>query len=267
MLIDTHVHITSDRLWPDLKQLIANCQRVGIGGLLNVCLSETEIERARQLFEPTLPIAHAAAMHPAMADDEVPSLKCIEAAATEGRLVAIGETGLDYARGILTPSAQAKRFQMHMELARAMKLPLIVHCRGAFYDFIELLDRHYMAKPSSMPGLLHCFSEGPEELKLLEERGWCVGFGGLITYGAAKSVQTAAISASSEHFVLETDCPYLTPEPHRQERNEPARVAVIAAKLALLRKQSVDQVALHSCRNARRLFSGLHRLIDTCGGG
>ncbi len=261
MLIDTHVHLTGDALWPDRNEILRNCQASKVGALLNVCLTERDLERASAFSNGHLPIVHAAAMHPAMREEDAPSLKSIEAAARVGQLVAIGETGLDYVRAQCSPSEQAERFLLHMDLARAMHLPLIVHCRGAFHDFIDQLDRHYAAKPSALPGVLHCFSEGPEELKLLVARGWSVGFGGLTTYKAAENVQRAAATAPSEHFVLETDCPYLSPEPHRKERNEPARVALIAVRLAHLRKQTIEQIAMQSTRNARRLLQGLDRAL------
>ncbi len=256
-MIDTHVHLTGSSLWPDRQMILQRCRLAKVSALINICLSMQELQRAEELFGDDPVIFHAAAIHPADESFDERYFHHIAQRAEKGKLVAIGETGLDYVRSALAPKTQAARFLRHMELALKTKLPLIIHCRGAFKNLIEQLQYHYLKDPRALPGLVHCFSEGPEELALLVEMGWSVGFGGLATYKKAVNVQRAAATAPASSFVLETDSPYLTPQIRRKERNEPSFISLIAEHLAVLRDESVQHIVKASTCNAEHLFPAL----------
>lgn len=257
-MIDTHVHLTGSALWPDRQEILRRCRLSKVDSLINICLSMQELQRIEELESDEVLIFHAAAIHPTDERFDERYFDKIAQLACDEKLVAIGETGLDYVRTALDPKVQAMRFLQHIQLALTSKLPLIIHCRGAFGDLIEQLQDHYVRDKRALPGLIHCFSEGPKELSLLLEMGWSVGFGGLVTYSKAADVQKAAAIAPAHSFVLETDSPYLTPEPHRKERNEPAKVPLIAQHLAALRGESVEKIIQVSTQNAKRLFLPLN---------
>lgn len=261
-MIDTHVHLTGSELWPDRKAVMDHCAEVNVRGLVNICLSGEELKRSEELQSNDLVIVHAAAVHPTKENEDAYFDK-IATAASQGKLVAIGETGLDYVRSMISPQVQAERFSRHMELALAARLPLIIHCRGAFEDLILQLQRSYLTDSMAMPGLIHCFSEGPKELSVLLNMGWLVGFGGLVTYPKAPQVQRAATLCPDQSYVLETDSPYLTPMARKKMRNEPGFVPLIAEHLSQLRGESLDQISLSTTANARRLFPALDRLLKS----
>lgn len=256
-MIDTHTHLTGSVLWPDRQLILQRCRLAKVRAMINICLSMQELQRAEELVGNDPLIFHAAAIHPTDESFDQGYFDHIGQWAEKGELVAIGETGLDYVRSALAPKEQIARFLRHIELALKARLPLIIHCRGAFQDLIEQLQCHYLKDPQALPGLLHCFSEGPKELALLVEMGWSVGFGGLATYPKAADVQRAVAIAPSSSFVLETDSPYLTPQCRRKERNDPSFIPLIAKHLAALRDESVEQIAKASTFNARRLFPAL----------
>jgi TatD DNase family protein len=189
------------------------------------------------------------------------------------RVVAIGEIGLDYHWSKFPRQQQREGFIRQIELARELGLPVIIHCRdsakpaGAYADCLEILADHAAPTPAALPDqslapnrgiLLHAFAGSPAEARFAFERGWYIGVGGPLTYKNAHELRRIVQQAPLEQIVLETDAPYLTPEPHRGQRNEPAHVRLVAERLAELRGMPLDEIAHITFTNASHLF-GLAR--------
>ncbi len=224
----------------------------------------TDLESARK----TLDIArrfeavHAAVgLHPG----EVPrvtlcDMKELALLATEPKVVAIGETGLDHFREAQTDMAlrqqQADLFRAQLELAKQRHLPVVIHNRSAEQDILEILRAHAEGLPKDWRpwGVMHCFS-GNEKFALdCIEIGLLISYTGILTFKNAASLREVAKKVSLDHVMLETDAPYLAPVPHRGKRNEPAYVSLIAQVLAEVKETSVEEVARVTTENARRLF-------------
>lgn len=263
MLIDTHAHITHDSLWTDLAGVVQRCEQSGVKGVVNVCLSQDDLERSEKLPHSGLGLAIAAGLHPTSigATDQSAFFDQITKWALTGRLAAIGETGFDSFRAISSLDEQAVQLKRHLDLALRAQLPVIIHCRGpgAFSRLIKLLKLRIAEKRGDLPGVVHCFSEGPNELNELLELGWFVGFGGLMTYSSSQMVRESALRVPNDRFVLETDSPFLSPAPGRVKRNEPAQLQTIASFLAQLRNQSQETIKEIATRNTFQLFPLLRK--------
>jgi TatD DNase family protein len=167
------------------------------------------------------------------------------------RVVAIGETGLDYYRMLSPAHVQQEALVGHIALARELGLPLILHCREAYPDMMEILRRE---KAGEVGGVLHCFSGDEEAARRALDMGLYLGFAGPVTFASAHSLRRVLRLVPLERILVETDCPYLTPEPWRGKRNEPAFVTRVAEAVALAKGVARDRVASVTTENARRLF-------------
>ncbi len=175
----------------------------------------------------------------------------MEKKAHEGKLVAIGETGLDYHyqhSPIFTQKAYLVRY---FALALAAKLPIIFHCRDAFKDLFELSDHHYQGRPA----VLHCFTGTLEEAKACLERGWMISISGIITFKKSALLREVAAYVPLDRLFIETDTPYLAPETKRGKANEPSFIDETAKALAQVKGISIEQVAEATARNAAQFFS------------
>ena len=166
-------------------------------------------------------------------------------------VVAVGEAGLDYYYDYSPRSSQRQAFQEQVRLAAETELPLIVHCRDAWSDCLETLDKH---RSPRLKGVIHCFSGGLEEAKAAVRLGFRISFAGNLTFAKAEALRDAARAIPLESLMIETDCPYLAPQPHRGRRNEPAFVTVVASKLATLKGIALEEVAATTRRTAEELF-------------
>lgn len=258
MLVDTHAHLTHDALWPDRENVLHRCSQRGVRGVVNICLSQIDLERAEQLSSSTVEIAHAAGVHPTSVGQshQIAFFDQIVKWAMEGRLAAIGETGLDSVRAASSLDEQSDQLIEHLDLAESARLPVIVHCRGpgTFPKLLQVLEQREGRRCS---GVVHCFSEGPEALEALSQLDWFVGFGGLMTYSRARAVRESAARVKGNRFVLETDCPFLSPAPDRKEPNEPVQTARIAEFFAQLRSQNPKGIAELATQNTLELFPAL----------
>lgn len=177
-------------------------------------------------------------------------LGVIDRLAAEPDVVGIGETGLDYYRDHTTPEQQQAAFRAHIDLARKHDKTLVIHCRDAWDDCLRILDEH--GAPDRV--VMHCFSGDVDVVEHCVERGWYLSFAGNVTFKNADGLRIAAARTPLELLLTETDSPYLTPHPHRGERNNPSYVPLVAAQLAELHELSVDELTDVLDRNARRAF-------------
>jgi TatD DNase family protein len=176
----------------------------------------------------------------------------IHALARAPRVVGIGETGLDYYRTYTPPERQHEGLVAHLHLAETLGLPVVIHCRDAESALLAVIaERGSATHPR---GVLHCFSGGMATMEAAVQAGYYISLAGSVTFKSAAALRAVAAAVPSERLLIETDCPYLSPVPHRGERNEPARVRLTAACLAEVRGDSLEDLARHTSANAARLF-------------
>ena len=261
-LVDTHAHVMDRAFDDDREQVLDHAAQAGIAALLLVGF-DLETSRAAVALARRLGWARASVgIHPnAAAEHTDRHFAEIRALAHEPEVVAIGETGLDYYRHRTPPARQRETLGWHLDLAEELGLPVVIHSREAEADTATALtSRPPMPSP---PGLLHCFSSTDESyLGRLLEHGYYVSFAGPLTYKSAEPLRAMAQLVPTERLLVETDCPYLAPVPHRGKRNEPAFVRYTADQLAATRGVPFDSLVEQLWSNSIRLFPALARAAE-----
>ena len=251
MLFDTHAHLNDDAFDADRDALLAGLAQKGVGLVMNAGCS---LEASRQVVEMAdrYPWLYAAVgSHPDAADEvnEAVLEEYRKLCKLNPKVKAIGEIGLDYHYEDIPREIQQKAFRLQMELARELDLPVIVHEREAHEDGMAIVREFPTVK-----GVFHCYSGSAEMAKQLVEMGWYIGFTGVLTFkNARKAVETAA-SIPLERIVLETDCPYMAPEPFRGKRNDPGYLYRMAEQLAQIRGITPEEAAAITTENGKRLY-------------
>jgi TatD DNase family protein len=253
MLIDTHAHIHDKAFAEDRAAIVDRMRQAGVNTAVTVGCDMADSERALNAARE-FGVYASVGIHPHEAKDAPPDLdRAFEPFLRNERVVAIGETGLDYYYDHSPREVQRRVLRAHIALARETGKPVIFHHRDAFEDFAAILRDEWR---DGMRGVIHCFTGDTEQARTyVDEFGMYLGIGGVITFKTAQPVRDAVMAVGIERLVLETDCPYLAPVPHRGERNEPAYVASTAQKLSELLSISLGDVASITTRNARGLFS------------
>ena len=250
MLFDTHAHMDDRAFDEDRDALLASLPEQGIGLLMNPGCSLASSRNAVALAERYDYIYAAVGSHPDAADevnDQV--LAEYRVLCKHEKVLAIGEIGLDYHYEDIPRARQQAAFRAQMALAAELDLPVIVHEREAHEDGMRIVEDFPRVK-----GVFHCYSGSAEMAKWLVSRGWYIGFTGVLTFkNARKAVETAA-SIPLERIVLETDCPYMSPEPFRGKRNDPGRLYRMAEKLAEIRGLSVEEIHAITTENGKKLY-------------
>ena len=250
MLFDTHAHMDDRAFDEDRDALLASLPEQGIGLLMNPGCSLASSRNAVALAERYDYIYAAVGSHPDAADevnDQV--LAEYRVLCKHEKVLAIGEIGLDYHYEDIPRARQQEAFRAQMALAAELDLPVIVHEREAHEDGMRIVEEFPRIK-----GVFHCYSGSAEMAKWLVSRGWYIGFTGVLTFkNARKAVETAA-SIPLDRIVLETDCPYMSPEPFRGRRNDPGRLYRMAEKLAEIRGLSVGEIHAITMENGKRLY-------------
>ncbi|REL35796.1 TatD family hydrolase [Thalassotalea euphylliae] len=253
MYIDSHCHL--DRLdLSDFNQSIANvvssASAVGVEKML--CVSVT-LEEFPSMVEKTLAFDNvylSCGVHP-LNQEHVTSIDQLEQLSATDKVIAIGETGLDYYYAPETKELQLDAFVKHIQVARNVKKPLIIHTRDARQDTIDLLRSEHA---SEVGGILHCFTENWEMAKQAIDLGFYISFSGIVTFKNAHELREVAKQVPADRFLIETDSPYLAPVPHRGKQNQPAYVVEVAKHLASIRGCSVEDIARQSTENFNQLF-------------
>ena len=250
MYFDSHAHLDDTRFDGDRTEIFDTLKEHDVGLVMNVGCDLPSSERSVALAERYPFVYAAVGSHPDDADHvDGRLLDRYRALAAHPKVRAIGEIGLDYHYEDIPRARQIIAFEEHLELAETLKKPVIVHEREAHGDATDIVRRH-----PDVRGVFHCFS-GSKELALwLVERGWYIGFTGVLTFkNARKAVETAQV-LPLDRILIETDCPYMAPEPYRGRRNDSRYVPLVAEKLAELRGLTPEEAGSITTENARRLF-------------
>ncbi len=254
MTFDSHAHVHDRSFDADREAILARAAAAGVGSILTVGCDLADSERARDVAA-TYGLRWSLGIHPHEAKDAPPDLAAAFAAAIAAAPsppAAIGETGLDYHYDHSPREVQREVMRAQVVFARARRLPVIFHQREAFDDFTGLLAQTWDA---TMRGVVHCFTGDAEQaLRLVNEFGVFLGIGGVVTFKTAGALREAVAAVGLERILLETDCPYLAPVPHRGKRNEPAFIAATAAAVAAVLDVSDRIVIERTTENANGLF-------------
>lgn len=251
MLVDSHCHINFDPLGQNVHAVLENARAQDVGHLLCVAVNLEDFPAVRALAHAHPHVFASVGVHPNETEGHDPSVEELTALAADARVVAIGETGLDYYRSTGDLSWQHARFRRHIQAAIATAKPLIVHTREAAQDTIDILrDEH----AERVGGVMHCFSEDWAIAKQALALGFYISFSGIVTFKSADMLRQVAEKVPADRILIETDAPYLAPVPHRGRTNEPAYVRLVADFLAKLRGVSYDDLAAQTTANFFRLF-------------
>lgn len=258
MLIDSHCHLDFPELAGDETGVLTRARAAGVAGMLTIGTRLDQFERVRAIAERHDNVWCSVGVHPHEAKEEgqrTPD-RLIEAA-QHPRVVGIGETGLDFYYEHSPRAEQAESFRAHIAASRRTGLPLIVHTRDADAETGDILEEEF-AK-GAFPGLIHCFSSGPEVARRVLALGMFISISGIVTFKAAESLRAIVRDIPLDRLLLETDSPYLAPIPKRGKTNEPAFVAHTAAKVAELKGISMAELEVATTENFFRLFTKAER--------
>lgn len=255
MLIDTHAHLNFKAYKEDADEVIKRALKNNIW-MINVGAAFETSKKAIELAEKyPRGIFSAVGLHPNHIEDENFNYEKYKELARNEKVVAIGETGLDYFRieNRELRIKQAEIFKKHIELANELNKPLIIHCRDAHDDLIKILyPKPYTLNPN-LRGVIHCFSGNLEQAKEYRRLGFKIGLNGIITF--SRNYDEMILDTPLEDILLETDCPYLTPIPYRGQRNEPSYIIEIAKKLAEIKNLSLENIIEQTSQNAKKVFA------------
>lgn len=253
-LVDSHCHIVFRNFDADLDAVAQRWRDAGVQALVHACVEPAEIPAIRALADRFPELRYSVGVHPLDTQhwqlDTQQVLR--DAALADDRVVAIGELGLDLFRD-QNLEAQLAALRPQLDLACELDLPVIIHCRDAAEPMLAEL-RERAGRGSCPRGVMHCWGGSPEEMAGFLELGLYISFSGVVTFPKAEATHACARQVPSNRYLVETDCPFLAPSGHRGKRNEPAFVAAVAGRVAELRGESLEQVALTSSRNAAALF-------------
>ena len=254
MYFDSHCHldrIDLEGFNNDFDNLLQTISDSGVTRLICIGVDLDSFDSMQKLIQPYDQVFCSAGVHPDYADATEPSVEQLCELAEGSKVVAIGETGLDYFHQSGDLDWQRKRFVTHIEAARSCRLPLIIHTRNARQDTLDLLRRH---KADEVGGVLHCFTEDWEMARAAIDLGFYISISGIVTFTQAQNVRDMAQQIPLERLLIETDSPWLSPAPHRGKINHPGRVGLVAEKLAEIRGESLQTLASVTYQNANRLF-------------
>jgi TatD DNase family protein len=251
-LIDTHAHIHDKAFDPDRDAVVERMRSAGVTGAITVGCDLADTERAFETAE-RYDLRATAGIHPHEAKDAPLDIRAaFDPFLMNERIVAVGETGLDYYYDNSPRDAQQRVLREQIAIARDANLPLVFHHRDAFEDFTAILREEW--RPG-MRGVVHCFTGDTAQARTyVDEFGLYLGIGGIITFKTAQPIRDAVLATGIEHVILETDCPYLAPIPHRGERNEPSFIVDTAKYVAGLLHLPIDEIASRTTENAQKLF-------------
>ena len=254
MLVDSHCHLSHPDLAGEVDAVVGGARAAGVGAMLNICTRLDEFAAVRGIAESFADIHCSVGVHPHEAGDHrgVAAAQLADLAA-HPRVVAIGETGLDYYYENSPRADQIGDFRTHCQAARETGLPLVVHSRDADDETAAILAAAAAAGP--IGGVIHCFTGGPALAQTALDLGFYISFSGIITFKKAEDLRAIAITVPLDRLLVETDAPYLAPVPKRGQRNEPAFLTHTAAALAELRGMSAQALHERTTANFFRLFA------------
>ena len=254
-MFDTHVNLHAEAFCDDLDEVLSRARQSGVTRMLAICDRFDNFGKVAAIAQAHGDIWCSVGTHPHHARDfpDLAAADLVSAASDpDGKVVAIGETGLDFHYGYSPESDQLRSLREHIKAARETGLPVILHTREADRQVIDILTEEY--DRGAFTPLLHCYTGGWELAKAGLERGGYVSVSGILSFRNAHDVREVIAKVPLERIILETDCPYLAPVPHRRRRNEPAYLADVGAALAKLHSRTLDEILAVTNDNALALF-------------
>lgn len=252
-LVDVHAHLDDVQFEGEVAEIVSRAKANGVERIITNGTNVSSSKRAVEIAESFDEVFCAVGIHPEDIDGFcMDDLKEIERLCKCDKVVAIGEIGLDYHFRDDNKAMQIKVFETQLKLAHQLNLPVVIHCRDAVGDMLEILKRN--KNLLSNGALMHCFSESVEVYREIEKMGLYISVGGVLTFNNAKKIVDVAKVCDRSKIVIETDSPYLAPSPKRGTRNEPQNVRFVAQKLAEIWGVGEEQVAKITTENAMRLF-------------
>lgn len=251
MLVDSHCHIDFEEYAERMPQLLENMARNQVTHALCVCVNLADFPRVLALAERHAQLFASVGVHPDQAEDASLEVKDLVGRAQHPKIVAIGETGLDYFRQSGDLEWQRTRFRSHIRAARECGKPLIIHTRDAGEDTLRIMREE---RANEVGGVMHCFTETLEIARAAMDLNFYISFSGIVTFKNALAIKEVAKAVPLERMLVETDSPYLAPVPQRGKTNEPAWVRHVAEEIARLRGMSLEAVAAATTNNFFRLF-------------
>ena len=260
MLVDSHCHIDFEEYAGRIPQILDNMARNQVTHALCVCVNLANFPRVMALADGHAQLFASVGVHPDQAEDDGLEIKDLIDRAQHPKIVAIGETGLDYFRQSGDMEWQRTRFRTHIRAARECAKPLIIHTRAAAADTLRIMREE---RADEAGGVMHCFTESMEFAQAAMALNFHISFSGIVTFKNALAVKEVAQAVPLERMLVETDSPYLAPVPHRGKTNEPGWVRHVAEEIARLRGISLEAVAEATTGNFFRLFKSANRDIYT----
>ena len=255
MFVDSHCHLDLIDLadhqnsFAYLMQTIADAD---VDAMLLISISLSRFKRLQEIAQTYPQVKLSVGVHPTQAITECCDYEKLRSLAEDERVIAIGETGLDFYHNEVTPKAQHERFECHIEVANHTQKPLVIHTREAAEATIKML------KMASCRGIMHCFTESWEVAKSALNLGFYISFSGIVSFKNAHQVHQVAKKVPADRFLIETDSPWLAPTPFRGQPNHPGLVPHVAEALATLRQTSLADIAQQSRENYYTLFKGFY---------
>jgi TatD DNase family protein len=251
MLVDSHCHLDFDEFRDRIPEVLAAMAGAEVSHALCISVTLTEFPRVRALAEGYGNLYASVGVHPDYPDAGPVAVEELLRLADHPRIVAIGETGLDYYRLAGDLEWQRERFRTHIRAARECGKPLVVHTRAAAEDTLRIMREE---RAADVGGVMHCFTETLEVARSAVDLGFLISFSGIVTFKNAADLRATVKALPLERILVETDAPYLAPVPHRGKTNEPAFVRFVAGEIARVREQDPQEVAAATSRNFAALF-------------
>jgi TatD DNase family protein len=252
--VDSHCHLSFPELAADIGGVLMRMRAAGVHAAVNICTTLEEFDAVHALAVAEADIWCSVGVHPDQQAGREPTVELLLELARRPKIVAIGETGLDYYRLTEPLEWQRERFRIHIRAARGAGKPLVIHTRAAAEDTLRIMKEEGAGEAG---GVMHCFAETADVARAALDLGFFISFSGIVTFKNARDLQAVAAEVPLERLLIETDSPYLAPVPLRGKTNEPSFVPHVAAKIADIKGLRADQVAAATSRNSVSLFKGL----------
>lgn len=256
MFIDSHCHLDFPEFSESLPDIFRRMQENQVSHALCISVDLDAFPGVLAVAESRGNLYASVGVHPDYEDCTEPTVEKLVELAAHPKVVAIGETGMDYYRTAGPLDWQRERFRVHIRAARATGKPLVIHTRSASEDTLRIMAEEKAGEPG---GVMHCFTESLDVAKAAMDMGFYISFSGIVTFKNAKELKEVARAVPLERMLIETDAPYLAPVPHRGKTNEPGYVKHVAEEIARLKETSVEEVGEVTSRNFFKLFNSAQR--------
>lgn len=251
MLIDTHAHLDFEDYEKDLEKIIERAKSSGVSKIITVGASLEGSKKAVELAKKYNEVYAAVSIHPESADElNDETINLFRKFSKKKKVISLGEMGLDYYVENYSKEKQAEVFKKQLDLAIELNLPVILHIRNSFEDVMDILNGYDWVKNKAV---VHCYSSSYKKVQRILDKGLYISYTGIVTYD--EGVQKAVEATPLDKMMIETDCPFLAPEPKRGKRNEPAYVKYVAKKIAEIKEISFEEVAKVTTKNAIDFFN------------